>query len=300
MTTVALSHGTLIVAIPCDEGLVVCADKKMRIVGGRNQVLEVVKVTQLGSHAAFGLVGNPVFYNPQRPYNELFNAGTVVKRFYSSMDTRIIQQTWDDLVPTIQERFSRFLSGLTFEQAPPSGPPPDNYLFHLPFWYVNQDGQLGATTISLAYVKERGMSQLFKMDEQPRAFETGRAFSWGSIEVFNELKQGNDARFEELRNEPGIRRLLNEDPPAAEVEVEEAFRVAKRLIEITSENMDLLTPGKQDVGTRTDGALISRTEGFKWLNGNDSAASPTVSKQPVTPTSVQATYVKKRKRKKRR
>lgn len=293
MREVASSHGTLILAIPCREGLVVCADRRMRIIGGRNQVLEVVKINQLGSHAAFGLVGNPVFYSPVRPYNELFNAGTVVKRFYSSRDTRRIQETWDQLVPTIQERFSRFLSGLTFEQAPPSGPPPENYLFHLPFWYVNQDGLLGATTISLAYVKERGMSQLFKTDEQPETFELGRAFSWGSIEVFNELKQGNDVRFEDFRNEAGIRRLLREDPPAGEVEVEEAVEVAKRLIEITSENMHLLTPGKQDVGITTNCALISTEEGFKWLDGNDG-------RREEPQSEVRVNRAKKRKHKKRR
>src|SRR5216683_6776460 len=113
MREVASSHGTLILAIPCKKGLVVCADRKMRIIGGPNQVLEVVKINQLGPHAAFGLVGNPVFYSPVRPYTELFNAGTAVKRFYASRDTRRIQETWDELVPTMQERFSRFLAGLT-------------------------------------------------------------------------------------------------------------------------------------------------------------------------------------------
>src|SRR5262249_27380364 len=126
-------HGTLIMAIPTKDDLVICSDKKFMITGTRNRVMEVVKITQIGSHAAFGLSGNPVFYHPHSGA-ELFNAKNVVERFYANKDLRLIDETWHEFVPTLQQEFKRFLSGLTFEQAPPSGPGSSNFLFHIPFW----------------------------------------------------------------------------------------------------------------------------------------------------------------------
>jgi hypothetical protein len=272
---VDILHGTLIIAVPTKSGLVVCADKKMLITGARSRLLDVVKIKQLGSHAAFGLSGNPVFYDPSNG-RQLFSAEDVVRRFYSDKELRLIKDTWRKFVPALQQEFTRFLSGLTAAEAPPSGPAPSYFLFHLPFWYVDADGEFGTTTISIKYIKEQGMVQGFCLPESAAAFQVGRAFAWGSVEVFDELRTGRDPRFESFRSDPQIKRLVNDSPPVNEVEAEEAAIVLKRIIKFSSENLTLLAPNKLDVGSTTDCALISKTDGFKWLPQDEAVVASKV------------------------
>src|SRR5262249_17823124 len=141
-----------------------------------------------------------------------------------------------------------------------------------------------------------GMVQPFLMSENPATFKLGRAFAWGSVEVFDELRNGSDSRFESFRNDPQIKRLVSNNPPVDEVEADEAAIVARSIIKLTSENLALLAPNKRDVGTTSDCALITKADGFKWLHQDVPASAP----KAIPPSSKIRKRKKRWKKRKRR
>jgi hypothetical protein len=265
---------TIVIAIPCKEGLVICADQKLSMLVGDSILHDAVKIQRLGTHAAFGVVGNSIFYDPFNPSKVLYSAENVVKEFF--VGKKYISDYWPQFAKILSKSFISYLENLPTTYIVLSGPSPGNIIFHIAFWYLKSDGRLGACTFSLEFIREIGLVQAFKLEESDQTFEIGRAFAWGNIRLFDEIKNGSDGRFEELRNDPELSRLLVEDPAASEVTLEEALSTANKFIRISRSMTAMLEPIKEapNVEEKTDCAIISPHTGFKWLSENPSS-SPT-------------------------
>lgn len=257
---------TIILAIPCKDGLVVCADRKLNMTVGGNILEDAVRIYQLSNQVAFGVVGNSIFYDPFNPSKVLYSAENVVKAFFSNK--KYVPSDWSEFVKTITESFARFA-----ERIPPTyillgGPPPDFFIFHVLFWYLTTEGKLGTYTFSLQYIREMGRLHPFGTKAPPETFETGRASVWGNVRLIDEIKNGSDSRFDELRNDSDIRRFLLEDPPPSEVTMEEAVAIANKIIKVSRTMTWELKPIKEVAGIeeKTDCAIINRQTGFKWLS----------------------------------
>jgi hypothetical protein len=269
---------TLIVAIPCKDGLVICADKKLNLSIGGCTLEDAVKIHKLSTQVAFGVVGNSIFYDPLNPLKVLYSTENVVKAFFANK--KYIPDDWSEFARTVTQSFTKFATDLPPTYIVSGGPPPDHFIFHIVFWYLKPDGRLGAYTFSLQYIREIGRLCPFRMEEPAQTFEIGRALAWGNVRLFDEITNGSESRFDELRNDAGVRRLLVEDPPASEVTVEEALTAANKLIKVSRTMTSTLEPIKEaaDIEEKTVCAIINRQTGFKWLS--EESEPPAIRKLP--------------------
>lgn len=263
---------TVIVAIPCKDGLVVCADKKLSMLIGGSTLNDAVKIHRLSAHIGFGVVGNSIFYDPLNPSNVLYSTESVVKAFFATKE--YIPDDWSEFATTITGSFAKFVESLQATQIVWSGPPPDHFIFHIIFWYLGRDGKLGTYTFSLQYIREVGVLCPFRMEAPAKSFETGRASVWGNVGLFDEIKNGTDSRVGELREDPELRRFLMEDPSASEVTLEEAISAASKIIQVSRSMTPTLQPIKEavELEEKTDCAIIRHQTGFNWLSRENVSA----------------------------
>lgn len=80
--------------------------------------------------------------------------------------------------------------------------------FYMEIAWANLDGRLGTYTFSVQYVREIGRLHPIRMEAPAETFETARPSAWGNVRLFDELTNGGDRRFDELRNAPEVRRVL--------------------------------------------------------------------------------------------
>lgn len=258
---ISASGGTLIVAIPCRDGLVISADKTETNEAQCTSRNDAVKIHKLSPCIAFGIAGYPLFYrtNPlTRQVETIYDLRKDVEEFYSSRDTKLISQTWDELGSYLQNRFYDFLSTFYFEKPLPIPPSYGDWLYQLPFWYLTANGELGSTTVKMRY-KERAV-QYFICETPQEKFQRAEAFAYGHKAVLHELKIGSDSRFDEYRNDQKIMRFLKNSPPAKDTKTSEALDACERLIIITSKWIP------HRVGFSTDSILIHKQKGVRVSN----------------------------------
>lgn len=269
---------TILLAIPCKDGLVICADKKLNMSLGSSIIEDAVKIYRLSSHIAFGVIGKSIFYDPLNPSKVLYSAEEVVKSFFANK--KYVPDDWSDFARTMTQSFYDFAGKLPSTYILSGGLPPEHFIFHVVFWYLKPDRKLGAYTFSLQYIREIGMLHPYRMEEPPEIFEVGRAIVKGNVHLIDEIKNGSDSRFDELRNDPGIKRFFLESTPASEVTMEEAIAIANKIIKLSRTMTWELKPIKEEAGLeeKTDCAIIHRQTGFKFLSEKTTNPISTVRK----------------------
>jgi hypothetical protein len=260
---VKVSSGTLIIAIPCKVGLVVSADKRMIISVLHTIHDDVTKLYILSSSALFSVTGYPLVYNIIDRDTEhveiLYDARETVKSFYLCRDTASISSTWDELGLHLQNEFNRLLSISSSGKGLPIPRNRGDWLYHLPFWFLTNENNIGTSTIKLKYVREEGLVQYFIEETQQEKFQSAEVFAYGHTDVVNELKTGNDTRFDRYRSDHATIRFLKEPPPPSEVEIEEAKTASVNLIRISSEWI-------HTIGPTSDSILIHKEKGVLSLD----------------------------------
>ena len=87
----------------------------------------------------------------------------------------------------------------------------------------------------------------------------------GQGEVVAELREGRNPRFDEFRNDPVLKKLIQGVQPT-ELSPTEGLYAARRIIKLTSELRDLLSPKMPTmVSAACDCAAIDSSTGFSWL-----------------------------------
>lgn len=278
---------TIIVSVPCKEGLVICADQKLSMTVGDSTIHDAVKIHRLSPHVAFGVVGNSIFCDPFNPSKVLYSVENVVKAFFTGR--KYIPEDWSDFAKTVTDSFAEFAGNVPQTHIVLGGPPPDHFIFDIGFWYLTPDGELGTYTFSLQFIREIGRVHPFRMEAPAETFETARASAWGNGAILDEIRNGSDSRFDELRNDPELRRFVAEEPLASEVTTEEAVSAANKIIKVSRSMTPALEPIKEaaELEEKTDCAIIHRKTGFKWLSQNHA---------PPPPPTRKASHKKKKRR----
>lgn len=260
-------HGTLIIAIPTRDGLVIVADKRTSD-PIRGDLDNAEKIVNIGKFTAISTTGISNFLD-RRTFQELFSAEQVITEyaqnnpFPPSSDAE-----WRHIADALAAKFRSFLSWLPIWDWPSDGDPPDNALFQIAFFhYDTERGSYRVDTLRFGYRKvlPEPWMEIRGYHEPPEALLTARPMVFGNLAVYNELKAGRDARFADVRMLPSVRRLLSPGIEAKTISKTEAIEFAKTVIQVTSQRLYLVDKSTYHVSEVVDVAIIDPRQGFSWL-----------------------------------
>jgi len=273
--SVISSHGTLIVAVPTRTGWLVCADKRTydRVRGDKD---DVTKLLGIGS-AIFGSTGNADFYGlltdritgRESAGAILFSAEDVVNRFAATNAFSDTSSFWTGLMHELTTEFESFLRRIPSTWWPESGAPPDSALFQLPFFWVDSGSVPHGTLLRFHYKRQSPFSiEIRKHDLQAEKITDNiKVIAFGNIAVYEEIMNGKDKRFDDLRQDKEIRRLFFDKPARTTVTETEAEAFGRRFIVLTSERTHLIENTTFHVGPTADCVVIGKNI-IRWIESH--------------------------------
>lgn len=249
---------TLIVAIPCEDGLVVSADKRVisEVASGLEETQDAfVKLHSPNPFAAYGLTGNVFIYDKEDNYKLVYDLGEVLKTYYQENSNTFTHQSLKDLARHLETHFKNFLSVLGSGKGPPTPSRDDKCFYELLFWYVTEPHELSLTGLKMKYVKELEYAEcLVSQPCNPKRFQVAEALAYSHTALISELKKPSNPRFDRYRNDHRIMRFLKDPPPTSEIDTDEALYASKRLIKLSSKWI-------HQVSSTSDSILIHKHKG---------------------------------------
>jgi len=146
-------RGTLVVAVPVVDGLVVCSDKRLFNVDARTFTDTNVKLYRAGNDALF-VTTNTVGIWDSRTRSMAFDANAVVAEYTKAHEFKAEQQYWQGLKKAIDDSLREYFKTHTYAEWPETDKANNNLLFNL-FFYSVSGGQAQSHTIKVSYKKAR-------------------------------------------------------------------------------------------------------------------------------------------------
>ena len=260
-----LGKGTLVVFTKTQDGLLVCADKRLTY-GPNDYRDDSTKLAQIGSKLAFAVVGVP--YIEVSDGSLTYNAISVVKNYFATTVFEDSRPFWDGLNQRLVDSFMAYLRPRAYEAWPPTQFPEAEYSFtQILFVFPDKDRQLQIKYTQLRYIKQLKPF----VDARTRGVRLkGLYDSLGWSKLDGELKRGKDRRFDDLRQEVALRPFLTNEIPETKVKVDQALIFAKRLIEVSNKRSTELGDSPEDIGIglSCDCVLVSPTSDVTWVAQN--------------------------------
>jgi hypothetical protein len=101
---------------------------------------------------------------------------------------------------------------------------------------------------------------------QPRdSLEFARAMLAGNTAVYEELLNGHDQRFDDLRQNPLVKRFIFDRVHRSKVSSSDAISFAKYFISECHSRTHLIDQSPFHVGNTADICIIDAKTGFRWL-----------------------------------
>jgi hypothetical protein len=261
-------NGTLISLLPSKDGLVIVADKRTndRI---RGDLDSANKIIQIGKFMAFSATGTPDFLSPVT-FLPMYSAEKITSNFFESHGSL----NRDSLVPLavlLQNKFKDLLNSLQYFEWPLDGDPPDNALFQLGLYGYNAvANQFEVKYLRFCYKKQfpKPFIQVTYYEEDKEAFSNSKLMILGNTSVYNEIVQGNDNRFSDLRSDPRVKKFIFSKADIHKVSKKEAISFLKFLTKESSKRTSLIDSSPNHIGQIVDVAIIDKTKGFTWVDKN--------------------------------
>ena len=146
-------RGTLVVAVPVNDGLVACADKRLYNADAGTATDDFVKIRKAGDNALFAATNTVGFYD-RKSRKMAFDAFEITQNYTSSHPFASNKQFWDGLKQAIREKLITYLSGQTYANWPETDKANKGLLFNLVFYSVN-DGRAYSHTLKVFYEKKK-------------------------------------------------------------------------------------------------------------------------------------------------
>lgn len=243
---------TLINLITFDKGTVIAADKRGTD-SNRGSIDELTKIVPIGKNGAVGLWGGPRFLDPVT-YEVQFDAFKEFEEYFQHNEFSEIEVM--KAVDHVIKAFRAFV-----QKYQPEG------------YHPRSLGVFSAVVLIHASGDIKHLEMPFCMKD-PMTLGFGRATTFhhdsrlhcfGDIALFNELKDGNDSRFNEIRANDDIRRFVAyKHPPARQtVSEREAIEFCRFFIELNSSNIAQVS-GEESISPTCDVAVIDDA-GFHWV-----------------------------------
>lgn len=149
----AFLKGTLVVAVPVKEGLVVCADKRIFNVDSGTYTDDFLKIRRVNDKALFAATNTIGLYDGRKK-KVVFDAFSITEKYVSKNDFDSGKAFWDGLKAEITAQLRAYLSARKFAEWPESDRANNNLLFNLLFYSV-RDGRAFSHSLKVFYEKAK-------------------------------------------------------------------------------------------------------------------------------------------------
>ena len=258
-------HGTLIVAIRCKEGLVIAADTRSGNSrrGFRDGEEKIVRWGGSGVLAFTGITGWSFEEAGHAPREEWFAKDLAMSYLH---DKNPLSVDWKAFAQALTDGSVKRVGPV----LPVSTEPTD--LFGVGVWFPGPDSRVCFAGTQLRYQKDAvGRRQISADYEHSCEAFRPALYRAGSPGVVNEILDGVDSRFDDLRGLPLIR-AIREKPLVGDLAVAEARDLAGVLIRAGYERSGWLGVNS-DIGPSMDCLIIRNDGSVEWLDC-DTLVSP--------------------------
>ncbi len=217
--------GSLVIAIPSRDGLIICADKR-RIVANKVED-NFSKLFLIRPGLAFAVTGYPTFiYKGQVEFDAFDICKRVLKQSTSSAD---VQEHVTELAGSLRTEFET--EAKSYNPADPlKDAPPSYVLFQVGVFSLRSDQRPNLSLIQLEYHKPSTVTTSV-LQEGPETFEKLGITALGDASLLRELREGHDHAFDQFRNDPSFMRFINSTVSAKEESAASVESFANRFIQ---------------------------------------------------------------------
>lgn len=265
MRTLEAFGGTLIVVVPCQEGLVICADR-LGTNAKAGTTTEIQKLFQIGPAAAFAATGTTTLQDLNDDSFQ-YDVCKIIDEFFREQQFDYKSPLAQALAKHLTNRFNNFFWKFTHLPLPKLIVEDKEYrhFFRLIFCYLDGNESAKVNVGDFFYDSE---IEQFKLGINPVTEDELKGIApmvFGDRVVFDELRNQTDKRFDKARNDPTIKRFITGKAAAGEVTEKEALQFAKKLILISSKMTPVISGKPTTIGEVVDCGIIRIGKGFEWI-----------------------------------
>ena len=244
-------RGTLVVAVPVKEGLVVCADKRLFNTQAGSFADSFVKIRRVNNSALFVATHTVGFFNAQSGKTE-FDAFEIVSKYVAKNDLEAGKPFWDGLKREITAQIRAYLGKRKFAEWPETDVANNELLFNLLFYSVKENRATGQS-VKVFYKKSR-TPVIFVADPITEEIKTPKLGGKGK-DLLNYL-----ALNPSVAQDPLIARFDQANFSVQTTSARDAVSFAQKLFALTSTALP-----QARVSSTFDCALLGYQSGFQWL-----------------------------------
>src|SRR5258706_3660528 len=248
---------TLIVIVQTDQGIAVCADKRVynKVSGAQDTETKLFRVAP---NAGFAFTGSRELLNSFN-LKPMFSVTDTLLSFSKSEPFKDTKNYWSKLESVVGAAYDNYLrhAGMPWTDIKLSN---DGLMFTASFVYVAANGQ---PTVMLLNGTKTPFGPI-TASAVPYNLESPRVD--GQTETMVAILTSKDSRFDDLRTNPvfkNVWRLTGTSPPV----LEDAVAFSKLMIQATSQRHHLVASEPALVSENYDCALVGKN-GFSWLKQN--------------------------------
>lgn len=244
-------QGTLVIAVPVDVGLVVCADQRLNNADAGTFRDDFVKVRRAGPDAVFAATHTVGFYD-RKSQKLAFDAFKTTQDYVDKNPFRNDKDFWDGLKAAILQQMFTFLSGKPHAAWPETDTANRGLLFNLIFYSISNGGPY-SQTVKVLYEKKK--TPVVTVMPPLAELVTAPKLSGKGSDVMKYLDRTPSAA-----NDPAILKFDERTFSVATTHTSDAVEFSRKLFALTN----TAVPGAH-VSSTFDCALLDRTAGYRPL-----------------------------------
>ena len=243
--------GTLVVAVPVDVGLVVCADKRLNNAEAGSFSDDNIKVRRAGPDAVFAATHTVGFFD-RKSQKLAFDAFKTTQDYVDKNPFRNDKDFWDGLKVAILQGMFTYLSGKPYASWPETDTANRGLLFNLIFYAMN-NGRPYSQTVKVLYEKKKTpvvtvMPPFAELVTAPKLSGKGR-------DVMKYLD-----RSPSVANDPAILKFDERTFTVATTRTSDAIEFSRKLFALTNAAVP-----QAHVSSTFDCALLDKATGYRPL-----------------------------------
>jgi hypothetical protein len=244
-------RGTIVVAVPVMDGLIVCADKRLYNDQAGTYSDDNVKIRKISDRALFVATNTIGFYD-SKSRTMAFNAFDVTEKFVATHNLSEGKLFWEGLKKEINARLREYFAKRSYAEWPPSDKASNNLLFNLIFYTTDGD-RAYSHTLRVFYEKAR--TPVITIPDPIREEIRTTKLAGKGREVMQFISMTPM-----IANDPMIVRFGQGSLDRKSTTATDATAFARKLIRVTSTGVP-----RANVSPVADCAMLGQT-GFRWIN----------------------------------
>lgn len=245
-------RGTLVLIIPCRDGILICADKRMYrpSVGIDDNFSKVIKLNNFNGYA---IIGAPIVWRNKIKIFDVFDLLNEKLKEEAISDK---DDFWNDLMYEVRIKFINTVLNAPYNDWPNSEYPQNNYiLFQVIFFHTDDQKIPKMSLLQFRYIKN--INPLVEINVYDLSVK-GSFSAFGANHVIMELQNGNNKEFDILRNDPKLSKILKNQVLAQDLSLEDAIYFGKNMITYSHKMYKLVSDIDGHIGPTCDLFLFNK------------------------------------------